>query len=117
MAVSNPTGNFTDHPNNYDLDDLVRLTEWVANPHSNKDQVTKSTLTHGNDSTDSTLSLVGAIDLLASRYNVDETQIGDHQHFLDCFYILSADVLAVPSAYDTNSLSYNSVQAKRPAEQ
>lgn len=109
MAVSNPTGNFTQHPNIYDLDDLVRL----ANPHSNKDQVTKSILTHGNDSIDSALSLVGAVDLLGSRFNENEIQSGDHQHFLDCFYILSADVLAVPSAYDTNSLSYNSVQAKK----
>ena len=113
MAVPNPTGNLTDHPNNYNLDDLVRLAEWVANPLSNKGQTTKSILPHGNESTDGALRLVGAVDVLASRQNEAETHSGDHHHFLDCFYILSADVLAVPSAYDATSLSYNGVQAKK----
>ena len=112
MASSSSSNSLGDRMSNYDLDDLVRLVEWTSNLQLNKEHLNKSISNHGSDGKNDISGLVGAVNALACKYNQNERKDNSFQHFLDCFYILSAEVLAVPSAHNSNSISYNSVQVK-----
>ena len=112
MAITNLVGNTCDVIN-YDLDNLTRLVEWVANAKRNQESVSVSSTDPSSDGVNSLFTLVGVVNALGNKYNKNESQTEKLQDFLDCFYILAAEILAVFSVYENHTLSYNRPQARK----
>ena len=98
----------------YDLNDLVQLSESLSNYHSNIEHSPKN-LSEKDNVSGSVSQLIDSVNLLTSKY-LNEDLDQDRKCFLDCFYVLSAEVLAVPSINISDSRLRQSAGAKKACQ-
>ena len=98
----------------YDLNDLVQLSENLSNYYSNIEHSHKK-LSEKDSVSGSVSQLIESVNLVTSKY-LNEDLDDDRKCFLDCFYALSAEVLAVPSIYISDSRVCQSIGAKKACQ-
>ena len=114
MAMLEPTETMKEQSFVYDLNDLVQLSESLSNYHSNIELKLKD-LSEKDNVSRNVSQLIESVNLLTSKYlnqDLDE----DRKCFLDCFYVLSAEVLAVPSICNSDSRLCQSIGAKKACQ-
>ena len=98
----------------YDLNDLVRLSEWVSKSHTSHEKCPNDFSTADSFPAGSITYLVESLNVLGLRYLNQQNE--DLQSVLDCFYILGADILAIPGSSYTNVGACQNTQLKKACQ-